>query len=601
MPDQPDTDTKTPDPDRLTDAMAGIAERSQRLVADFLARQHDAAGEAASQLDPLNIGGAFFEMTARLMADPVRMFDSQMSLWRDHLTLWQNTGARMMGQDVPPLVEADEGDRRFKDEAWRDNEVFDYIKQSYLLTARWLQSTAGGVDGLDRASARKVDFYTRQFVDALSPSNFILTNPEVLRATMESGGENLVLGLGNLLDDLGRGKGSLDIRMTDEDAFDVGVNIAVSPGKVVFRNQLMELIQYAPTTDKVLKRPLLIITPWINKFYILDLRPENSLIKWMVDQGHTVFVTSWVNPDEKLAAKTFGDYMVEGPLAALDAIALATGESEINAVGYCIGGTLLACALAHMAAHGDRRVKTATFFATMVDFSEPGELGVFIDEQQLTALEKRMNERGYLEGNDMGRAFNMMRGSDLTWSFVVNNYLLGKDPFPFDLLYWNSDSTRMPAAMHSFYLRQMYLENKLAEPGGLSLAGTPIDLTKIETPAYIVAAQEDHIAPWKSTYAATGLYSGPSRFVLAASGHIAGIVNPPAGKKYCHWTNARTPATPDDWLAGATQKDGSWWPDWDRWLKKRSGKARVAARTPGSGNLKAICDAPGEYVMVRSD
>ena len=418
---------------------------------------------------------------------------------------------------------------------------------------------------------------------------------------MESGGENLINGLGNLLEDLEYGKGSLDIKRTDRDAFEIGVNIAVTPGKVVFRNQLMELIQYAPATDRVLKRPLLIVTPWINKFYILDLRPENSLVKWAVDRGHTVFVTSWVNPDEKLAAKTFEDYMVEGPLAALDAIALATGESDVNAVGYCIGGTLLACALAHLAARSDGRVKTATFFASMVDFAEPGELGVFIDDVQLTTLEKRMNERGYLESNEMGRVFNMMRGNDLTWSFVINNYLLGRDPYPFDLLYWNSDSTRMPAAMHCFYLRQMYLENKLAEPGGLTLAGTPIDLTRIKTPAYIVATREDHIAPWTSTYAATGLYSGPSRFVLAASGHIAGIVNPPARKKYCHWTNAQTPASPDAWLAGATQKDGSWWPDWDKWLKRQSGKARVAARVPGTGKLKAICDAPGEYVTVRSE
>ena len=601
MHDQPDTESGTPDLDRLSDAMAGIAERSQRLVTDFLTRQYDNTGEVAGLVDPLNIGGAFFDMTAQIMTNPARMYNSQMSLWRDHLALWQNTAGRMMGQESPPLVKTKEGDRRFNDEAWQDNEVFNFIKQSYLLTARWLQSTVNGVEGLDEASARKVDFYTRQFVDALSPSNFILTNPEVLRATMETGGENLILGLGNLLDDLERGKGSLDIRTTDTDSFELGVNIAVTPGKVIFRNQLMELIQYAPTTDKVLKRPLLIVTPWINKYYILDLRPENSLIKWAVDRGHTVFVTSWINPDEKLAGKTFDDYMVEGPLAALDAIALATGEADVNAVGYCIGGTLLACALAFMAAHDDRRIKKATFFATMVDFSEPGELGVFIDEEQLATLEERMNRRGYLKGTDMARTFNMMRGNDLTWSFVVNNYMLGKDPFPFDLLYWNSDSTRMPAAMHSFYLRRMYLENKLAEPGGLTLAGTPIDLGQIETPSYIVATREDHITPWKSAYAATGLYSGPARFVLAASGHIAGIVNPPAGKKYCYWTSARTPGTPASWLEGAKRKEGSWWPDWNRWLKRRSGEARVAARVPGSGKLKALADAPGTYVMVRSD
>jgi len=591
-----------PDPaGKPSASMADVAERAQRLVVDFLTR-HGPEIASSTTPDPLNIGNAFLEMTARLMADPVRIAQAQMSLWQDYLGLWQNAAARMMGLDSTPVAEPERGDRRFKDAAWSDNQIFDFVKQSYLLTARWLQSTVRDVEGLDRRTAKKIDFYTRQFVEALSPTNFVMTNPEVLRATMGSGGDNLLRGLTNLLADLERGKGRLAIRMTDMDAFEVGKNIAVSPGKVVFRNDLMELIQYQPSTAKVRKAPLLIIPPWINKFYILDLRQENSFIKYAVDQGHTVFVISWVNPDAKLAAKTFDDYMLEGPIAALEAIERATGETGVNAVGYCIGGTLLACTLAYMAAKGDAklttRIKSATFFTSMVDFADSGELGVFIDEQQLAILDNAMSKRGFLEGNEMAAAFNMMRGTDLIWSFVVNNYLLGKEPFPFDLLYWNSDSTRMPAAMHSFYLRAMYHENRLSQPGGITLANIALDLRKIKTPTYIMATREDHIAPWKSAYVATQLYGGPKRFVLAASGHIAGVVNPPAAKKYCHWLNDKTPKDPDDWLARATQREGSWWPDWDEWVKAYAG-GEVPARVPGQGGLKALADAPGEYVRMR--
>jgi polyhydroxyalkanoate synthase len=582
-------------------SMADVAERAQRLVVDFLTR-HGPEIASSTTPDPLNIGNAFLEMTARLMADPVRIAQAQMSLWQDYLGLWQNAAARMMGLDSIPVAEPERGDRRFKDAAWSDNQIFDFVKQSYLLTARWLQSTVRDVEGLDRRTAKKIDFYTRQFVEALSPTNFVMTNPEVLRATMESGGDNLLRGLTNLLADLERGKGRLAIRMTDMDAFEVGKNIAVSPGKVVFRNDLMELIQYQPSTAKARKAPLLIIPPWINKFYILDLRQENSFIKYAVDQGHTVFVISWVNPDAKLAAKTFDDYMLEGPIAALEAIERATGETGVNAVGYCIGGTLLACTLAYMAGKGDAklagRIKSATFFTSMVDFADSGELGVFIDERQLANLDNAMSKRGFLEGNQMAAAFNMMRGTDLIWSFVVNNYLLGKEPFPFDLLYWNSDSTRMPAAMHSFYLRAMYHENRLSQPGGITLANVALDLRKIKTPTYIMATREDHIAPWKSAYVATQLYSGPKRFVLAASGHIAGVVNPPAAKKYCHWLNGKTPKDPDEWLRHATQREGSWWPDWDEWIKAYAG-GEVPARVPGQGGLKALADAPGDYVRMR--
>jgi len=425
----------------------------------------------------------------------------------------------------------------------------------------------------------------------------VLTNPEVLRATVDSGGENLVKGLEHMLDDLERGKGQLAIKMTDTDSFKLGENIATTPGKVVYQNDLMQLIQYAPTTDKVRKRPLLIIPPWINKFYILDLKPKNSFIRWAVAQGHTVFVVSWVNPGGKLAEKTFENYMDEGPFAALDAIKAATGEEQVNVIGYCIGGTLLATMLAYMAKKGDRRFVSATFFTTMVDFAEAGELSVFIDEEQIQSLEERMREKGYLEGGNMAGTFNMLRANDLIWSFVVNNYLLGKEPFPFDLLFWNSDATRMPYAMHSFYLRNMYQENRLVRPGGISIHGEPIDLTQIQTPIFILATKEDHIAPWKSSYSATQLYRGPVKFCLAGSGHVAGVVNPPEAQKYHYWTSTKLPKQPDAWLQGATQYPGSWWTEWDKWAEKFSG-GTVAPRQPGDGKLKPIEDAPGSYVKV---
>ncbi len=598
MAEQPSA-PKLPDPVELSKTMATIAERSQRLVTEFLARQKPDG--QFGMADPLNIGSAFLEMTAKLMANPAKLMQAQITLWQDYMTLWQTATRRFLGEEASPVIQPNPEDRRFKDAAWDDNAVFDYIKQSYLLTARWLQSMVRDVEGLDDKTSKKVDFYTRQFVDAMAPSNFVLTNPEVIRATMESGGENLVKGLENLLDDLERGKGKLNIKMTDFEAFEIGKNIAVTPGKVVFQNPLMQLIQYAPTTETVMKRPLLIIPPWINKYYILDLREKNSFVKWAVDQGITVFMISWVNPDEKLAQMTFEDYMHLGPLAALEAVEKATGEKSANVIGYCLGGTLLAATMAYLTAKKkDKRVASTTYFTTMVDFQEAGELGVFIDEEQLAALERRMNEKGYLEGSAMATTFNMLRANDLIWSFVVNNYLLGKEPFPFDLLYWNADSTRMPAAMHSFYLRRMYQENKLVEPGGITLEGVPIDLRKIKTPTYILATREDHIAPWKSAYAATQLYKGPVKFCLAASGHIAGVVNPPSAEKYSYWTNdaKKLPHTPDAWLQAAQQKPGSWWPEWKTWLDQFSG-GEVPARRPGDGRLKVIEDAPGAYVKVR--
>ncbi len=603
----PDNGTRTPDaplagrvadPMQLGRSMADIAERSQRIVGDWLKRQ----SEDAPTADPLNIGTAFMEMTAKLMANPTRLMQAQIGFWQDYMTLWQNTARRMIGTgDAPaaaPVIQADPKDRRFKDDAWKENEVFDFIKQSYLLSARFVQDVVGQAEGLDRKTAQKVDFYSRQFIDAMSPSNFLLTNPEVLRKTAETGGENLLRGLNNLLGDLERGRGKLAIKMTDMDAFKLGENIGVSPGKVVFQNALMQLIQYAPSTEQVLKRPLLILPPWINKFYILDLRPKNSLVRWAVGQGHTVFMVSWVNPDEHMAEKGFEDYMTEGVFAALGAIEQATGEREVNAIGYCLGGTLLACTLAWMKVRGDDRIRSATFFVTMTDFAEAGELSVFIDEEQLAQLEAKMERQGVLQGADMATTFNMLRANDLIWSFVVNNYLLGNEPFQFDLLYWNSDATRMPAKMHSYYLRNMYHANKLAK-GELELAGQRIDLGEVDIPSYFISTREDHIAPWRSTYRGTQLLGGPKRFVLAASGHIAGVVNPPESGKYSHWVNAALPATADEWFAGAQEMAGSWWPDWQRWVGALAADM-VPARTPGAGALVPIEDAPGSYVKVKA-
>jgi polyhydroxyalkanoate synthase len=584
-------------PDEIALIIGEIAERSRNLIEEFLARQQ--ATDHGRGLDPVQVGSAFIDFTTRLMSNPAELAQAQFDLWQDYVRLWQATTSRMMGHETEPVIAPERTDRRFKDPAWNDNALFDYIKQSYLLAARFLLERTRSNGQADDKTSQKLEFYTRQFVDALAPSNFVVTNPEVLRATIETRGENLLRGLKNMLEDLERGNGKLSIRMTDLDAFEIGKNIATTPGKVVYQNELMQLIQYTPSTKQVYRRPLMIIPPWINKFYILDLQPKNSFIKFAVDQGFTLFVLSWVNPDARLAHKSFEDYMFEGPLAALDAIEQATGEREVTAIGYCLGGTLLAATLARMDAQGDDRIKAATFFTSLVDFRDPGELGVFIDEEQLKAIEATMAERGYLEGAEMAKTFNLLRANDLIWSFVINNYLLGKDPFPFDLLYWNSDSTRMPAAMHSFYLRKFYHENRLIEPGGICLGGVPIDLRRVRLPIYWVSTREDHIAPWKSTYPATQIYQGPKRFVLAGSGHIAGVVNPPASGKYGYWTNNELPPDPEDWLEGAEHHEGSWWEDWAAWNAQHSGE-KVPAREPGGGKLPILEDAPGSYVRVRA-
>jgi polyhydroxyalkanoate synthase len=586
------------DPAALSQSLAAAAEKSAKLLGDVLARQAESGKSMLS--DEFGIAKAFHELTAKMMANPYRMAEAQMTLWWDYMNLWQSSTLKLLGAPMASIAEPAKGDKRFKHDDWQEHALFDYVKQSYLIAARWLQKAVADVEGLSPDAQKKVAFFTRQYIDAMAPSNFALTNPEVFRETVATGGQNLVKGLHNLLDDIERGNGQLKISMTDPKAFELGVNIATTPGKVVYQTDLMQLIQYEPSTPKVARRPVLVIPPWINKFYILDLREKNSFVKWMVDQGLTVFVVSWVNPNASHADKDFSSYMTEGPLAALDAIEKATGEKEVNVVGYCLGGTLLAGLLAYMAVKKDKRVTSATFMTALTDFCNPGELGVFIDEGQLDNLEKRMVERGFLEGSEMAETFNMLRGNDLIWSFVINNYLMGRDPFPFDLLHWNTDSTRMPAKMHSFYLRKMYLENALREPGGITLAGVPIDLSKISTPTYFVSAMEDHIAPWKATYAGPLLFRGKNRFTLSGSGHIAGMVNPPVANKYGYWTNTELPESPDEWLAGAVQNEGSWWTDWRKWLDAYAGP-QVAARVPGKGKLKVIEAAPGSYVKVRVD
>ncbi len=589
-----------PDPAEMLATMQNILEKSQKFTWYLMKEKTSSTTIPKLDSDPLGVGKAFQEVMTQMLMNPATVLTAQLTLWQQHTKLLQNLMLRSFGYPVESLVTAAKTDRRFKHEAWNSIPWFDFIKQSYLLTAQWLNNAVGELaTDPNSPQAQKVAFYTRQMIDALAPSNFVATNPEVLYATLKTCGENLLNGLDNFVADLERGKGQLSIKMTDLKAFKLGENIAATPGKVIFQNDLMQLIQYQPTTEQVYAKPLMIVPPWINKYYILDLSTGNSFIKWAVDQGFTVFVMSWANPDERLSGKIFDDYLLEGPLAALDVIEKVTGQKEVNGLGYCLGGTLLAITLAYLAAKKENRILSGTYFTTMLDYGEPGELGLFIDEEQISALENRMKDQGYLEGSSMATTFNLLRANDLIWSFYVNNYLLGKEATAFDLLYWNSDSTRMPAKMHSFYLRQMYLHNLLIKPNGITVNGQGIDLTQVMTPGYFVSTQDDHIAPWKSTYSGIHLFSGPVKFVLGGSGHIAGIINPPAKNKYFYHTNSKTRNVkdPDLWFSGAKKNDGSWWNDWAKWLIGYAGE-KVPARIPGTGPFPALEEAPGSYVKV---
>ena len=583
---------------RLAEELTDIAERSQRLIADFT-ENADKLNTGETQQEFMLIGQTFMQYAMKLAENPIQMIEAQADLWAQYSSLWQNTLQRMTGNEAEPIATPDAGDRRFKDAEWSNNIIFDYIKQSYLLTSRWLVDQTGHTEGLEPHLAKKVDFFTRQFVDAISPTNFVATNPTVLKETLETRGENLLKGLQNILSDMERGHGQLRISQTDMEAFSVGENIAVTPGQVVFQNELMQLIHYEPTTETQFETPLLIVPPWINKFYILDLRPENSFIKWATDQGHSVYVISWINPTEELRHKDFTSYMMDGPLAALEAIKTDIGVQKVNAIGYCLGGTLLSATLAYAAKKNMDSFASATFFTTLVDFEKAGELSVFVDEDQIQAIERKMRDKGFLDGAEMASTFNSLRSNDLIWSFVVSNYLMGKEPFPFDLLFWNSDSTRLPEAMHSFYLRNMYQKNLMREPGGISMGNVPINLGDIDVPTYFLATKEDHIAPWPGVYQGMKRFGGQSKFVLAASGHIAGVINPPTAEKYSYWTNEQKLDEQEDWLESSVEKPGSWWNDWQSWILSNTGQ-KVPARIPGKGKLSSIEAAPGSYVKVRS-
>jgi polyhydroxyalkanoate synthase len=532
------------------------------------------------------------------LSDPQRALEVQTSLGRAYLDLWAGAVKRLAGDGGAPVVSPDPKDKRFADPEWSQNQFFDFLKQAYLLTAQWADRLVKDAS-VDEHTRKKAEFYVRQIANAISPSNFVLTNPELLRETFASNAANLVRGMHMLSEDIQAGEGNLKIRQSDSAAFEVGRTLALTPGKVVFQNDLMQLIQYEATTKQVLKVPLLIVPPWINKFYILDLTPEKSFIKWCVDQGITVFVISWVNPDAHLATKSFEQYMREGVIGALDAIKEATGESKVNAIGYCVGGTLLSITLAYLAATRQERVLSATLFAAQVDFTYAGDLSVFVDEERVKQLEEHMKSQGYLEASRMATAFNMLRSNDLVWPYIVNNYMRGKKPLPFDILYWNSDATRMPAANHSFYLRNCYLQNRLSK-GDMEIAGVTLDLKTVKIPVYNLATREDHIAPAKSVMTGGQVFGGPIKFVLAGSGHIAGVINPPAKAKYQYWTGGVPDGSNvDAWLKTATEHPGSWWPDWLEWLKQQSAET-VPARAIGGGKLKSIQDAPGDYVKVKS-
>jgi polyhydroxyalkanoate synthase len=587
------------DPEAFAMNLAKAMESSGKALAAYLKPREDGEPKDKPPSELGEVIKTFSTVADYWLSDQTRAAELQMKLGKAYLDLWGSSMRRLVGEEAPPAIAPAPRDKRFADPEWKSNQFFDFVMQAYLLSAKWANDLVREAEGLDPHTRKKAEFYVQQITNALAPSNFVLTNPEVLRETLASNGDNLVRGMKMLAEDIEAGGGSLRIRQSDPSNLDVGVNMATTPGKVIFQNDLMQLIQYTPTTENVLRTPLLIVPPWINKFYILDLKPEKSYIKWCVDQGITVFVISWVNPDKALGQKTFDDYMKEGPLAAMDAIEKATGELKVHTAGYCVGGTLLATTLAWLAEKRRQRVTSATFFAAQVDFTHAGDLLVFVDEDQISALERDMQASGVLEGSKMAMAFNMLRSNDLIWSYVVSNYLKGKAPSSFDLLHWNSDATRMPAANHSYYLRNCYLENRLST-GSMVLDNTLLDLAKVKVPVYNLATKEDHIAPAESVLYGSQFFGGPVKYVLSGSGHIAGVVNPPASNKYQFWTNDNIKdITLKDWLKGAQEHQGSWWPDWRAWLESIDAE-QVPARAVGAGALPAIEDAPGSYVRVRA-
>ncbi|MGB5621703.1 MAG: class I poly(R)-hydroxyalkanoic acid synthase [Gammaproteobacteria bacterium] len=540
-----------------------------------------------------DLGKAYAQWFGRLLINPSTPLRGSANLAMDWLSISRDAALKMAG--VETAGEKLNGDRRFRSDAWQKNPTLDLVRRLYMAYARTVLEMVDRTRGMDEEQRRKVRFFTAQFLDAIAPSNFPLTNPEVIEATVGSKGGNLASGLMNLWEDLDLRHGRLNISMSDLGAFEVGRDLAVTPGEVVYQNELIQLIQYTPTTKQVAKRPLLIIPPWLNKFYVLDMQPDNSVVKYLVDQGQTVFLISWRNPDESTPDKSFDDYMLEGPLQALEVIEAITGEAEVNAMGYCLGGILLACTLAWLDAKGRNPIRSGTYLTTLIDYSDVGDVKVFVDEAQIKRLERVGKRKGYIPGDNVAWGFRMLRAPDLIWSFIINHYLLGKERMPFDLLFWNEDATNMPLTAHSYFMRNMYMHNRLREPGGIEMAGEPIDVTRIKTPAYVLSTRDDHIAPWKTTYESTQLFSGPTRFVLGNSGHIAGVINPPSKKKYGYRASSETPADADAWLHDTEEHAGSWWPDWIRWLRRYS-DGKVAARKPGSDEYPSLEPAPGSFV-----
>ncbi len=585
-------------PDQFAQNMLKFLEGAGQVMSDFMDRADNKATPYSTASEIQDASKTLNDLFAHwMMSDPSRFAESQADLVRAYAEIWNGTLLKAMGDEPPPVAEPEPGDNRFKDPEWSSNPYFDFWKQAYLVTTRWADKMLETTEGLSERDRQRAEYHFRQLTSALSPSNFPMTNPEVVRETFKTDAENLVKGVLNLAEDMRKSGDLLKISQTDLEAFEVGRNLATTPGKVVYQNEILQLIQYAPSTPTQHKTPLLMVPPWINKFYILDLTPAKSFIKYVVDQGFTVFVISWVNPDGSLKDKDFEDYMHQGVLEAAAAVQKETGEEKINGLGYCVGGTLLATTLAYLSKRRENMFRSVTFLTTQVDFTKAGDLLLFIDDEQLASLEEIMTERGYLDGSRMANVFNMMRPRDLVWPYIVNNYLLGKKPFPFDLLFWNQDSTRMPAANHRYYLREFYHENKLAK-GKLEVGGETVCLSDIKIPVFDLATKEDHIAPAKSVFIGAQLFGGPVELVLAGSGHIAGVVNPPAKVKYQYWTASRAAAeTLEEWVGMAHETPGSWWPYWIEWLSKQSGE-QVAPREPGRV-LEAIEDAPGSYVRVR--
>jgi len=567
--------------------------RAQQMMMEHLAGRIGEAGSTLAASAPK--AGAPLPW-AGLFPDPAKIAEAQVGMWTEGLAIWQ----RALGQRKEPTEEElkAEKDKRFNAPQWRESPIFDMIRQSYLLVSDRLLGGVEAIEGIDEKQREKLRFATRAFVDAMAPSNFAMTNPLVIERALETKGESLLKGLENMLRDLKKGQ----LTHTDPNAFEVGRNIAVTPGKVVKRTPLYELIQYSPTTDEIRETPLIIFPPWINRYYILDLNPKKSFIKWAVDQGLTVFVVSWKSADETLAETTLDDYVLRGQVDAIDTVRDLLGVTSVHVIGYCVAGTTLAATLALLAARGEAdKVASATFFTAQVDFSEAGDLNLFVSDEMMQMIEQMSAEKGYMDGRYMAATFNMLRGRDLIWNYVTNNYLLGEDYPPFDLLHWNGDTTNLPAKWHQAYLRDFYRDNKLVRPGGIEVDGTPIDLRKVETPCYVQSGREDHIAPAHSVWKITRHFKGPLRFVLAGSGHIAGVVNPPEAGKYQYWTNDAKADTLEDFIEGATETKGSWWPDWIKWIGAQGEKKVPAkgARVPGKGKLKAIEDAPGRYVRGR--